>query len=234
MEEYKVCPYCGETIRNSAQKCRYCGEWIQNQELEAQNTSPSTIHGEKSYAPVNVTGPDPNNHPVSVTPSGVPMPPPVPAQKANTSQPVNGQNLQVMPGQPNHGLQQNIVVQPQIVVENKQEQHVHVEVTDKGGGSESSGCLWTQITILGGIIWGATGSFWYGIATFIIMAICLFIPFLGHAICIILGLLFGVGLGVLAASFGAPTWVAWLIGIFGAVGLIYGNLSQRNEEAAED
>ena len=230
MEEYKVCPYCGETIRNSAQKCRYCGEWLQNQELEVRKTSPTPINSEKPYAPVNIPGQSPNNHPVSVTPSAVPMPPPAPRQNAYPVQPVNGQNMQVMPGQPNQGLQQNIVVQPQIVIENKQEQNVHVEVTNKDGGSESSGCLWTQIIALGGIIWAASGSFWYGIASIIIMIICLSIPFLGHALCVILGLLFGIGLGVLADSFGAAPWVSWLVGIFSAGVIIYGNLSQRSEE----
>lgn len=51
-----------------------------------------------------------------------------------------------------------------------------------------------------------------------------------QTLCVVLGAAFGFVAGVLSASFGAPGWIAWLIGIVSAVALIFANLEQRKSE----
>lgn len=129
------------------------------------------------------------------------------------------------------GRGQNIVVKPNIVVQNnnevRQEQNV---VVTSGGGESSGGCLWTQVVIVAIGLGFAFHGFWFGVAAFILLAIAVFIPYLGPALCVILGLAFGVMAGAISAAFGAATWVAWLIGIAGAVILVMMNLEQRKSE----
>lgn len=126
---------------------------------------------------------------------------------------------------------QKIIVQPNIVVQNTNQvrQEQNVVVSSKSDDSPS-GCLLTQLLIVAVGLGFAFHGFWYGVAAFILLGIAVFIPFLGPALCVILGLAFGALAGVVAAAFGAATWVAWLIGIVLAMGLIYGNLEQRKSE----
>lgn len=213
----KECPYCGEIIKTTAKKCRFCGEWFE------ENESRPTLQTYRERPEHSLNVPTENDASQSMTA----YPPPPPPVAVPTPDIPNVSS----PSQPmfNHGTQQNIVVQPQIIVENKQEQNVNVEVHNKQDSS-SSGCMWTQLFIVAGVVWGASGSFWFGLATFLILGIAFFIPFLGHALCVILGVVFGIGSGVISKSLGADTWIAWLIGIVVGLGLIFGNLSQREEE----
>lgn len=135
--------------------------------------------------------------------------------------------------QPNQGLQQNIVVQPQIVVENKQEvkQEQTVIIENSGGNkTEAGGCLWTQLVLISIGIGFAFKEFWYGVAAIILLAIAVFIPYVGSALCVISGLIFGALAGAFAASMGAAIWIAILIGVVGAAGLVFLNLDQRKSE----
>lgn len=221
----KPCPYCGEEIAATAKKCRFCGEWLAESAPQYANEEAYEEVGYVEEETLNIPVDGENSAPLARRPRGNVK------RMPNQSAPMmNNQH-------PNQGLQQNIVVQPQIVVENKQEvyqeQNVIIESVPSGSESNSessSGCLFTQISILAVGVGIASKSFWYGVAAFIILAILIFIPFLGSALCVILGLAFGAIGGVTCHTLGAPTWVAWLVGILATVGLIYGNLEQRKKE----
>lgn len=123
------------------------------------------------------------------------------------------------------------VAMPQIVINNdvSQAQSTEVNVAQVAGGStesKSSGWLYFELFCVAGVVWALT-SWWIALLTFFGLAIALFIPGLGHAICVILGA--GVGLigGVIAAALGAPTWAAWIIGIIVGLIIIGINLEAR-------
>lgn len=124
------------------------------------------------------------------------------------------------------GDKTKIVVNPNIVVQNHNHQEQHV-IVSSGGSGESDGCLWTQVALVAVGLGFAFKGFWYGVAAFILLAIAIFIPYLGPALCVILGLAFGVVAGVLSAAFGAATWIAWLIGIVSSIALVMWNLEDR-------
>lgn len=216
--ERKNCPFCGEQIALAAKKCRFCGEWLPEESM-IQTQEQGYELAEMDDVDVEVPEYDEN--------ASVPMQPTRSFPASNPNQATTMMTNQ----QPNQGLQQNIVVQPQIVVENHQEVTQEQNVIIQNGDSESSsGCLWAQIAIVSIGLGFVFHGFWSGVAAFIILAICIFVPFLGHALCVILGLAFGVLAGVTASAFGAATWIAWLIGIVFSVGLIYGNLEYRNSD----
>ena len=126
----------------------------------------------------------------------------------------------------------NIVVNPNIVVQNHNEinQEQNVMAGGSDGGESANGCLWTQIGLVAVGLGFAFHGFWFGVAAFILLGIAIFIPYLGLALCVILGAGFGLVAGILAASLGAATWIAWLIGIVSTIGLVTWNLEQRKSE----
>lgn len=125
----------------------------------------------------------------------------------------------------------NIVVTPNIVVQNHNHNEVSQEQNVMVGGSgdkeSSNGCLWIQIGLISIGLGFAFHGFWYGVASFILLSIALKIPYLGAALCVILGVGFGVVAGLLSATFGAAPWIAWLIGIVSTICLVGWNLEDR-------
>ena len=221
----KNCPYCGEDIAFTAKKCRFCGEWLSEEAQPkdaAQSVPAITDYAESTEIPVAGE----MSQPLSTVNHSFPT--------NAAPQSATGMSNQ----QPNQGLQQNIVVQPQIVIENKQEvtqnQEQTVIIANSGEGSSSAGgCLWTQLVLISIGLGFVFKGFWYGVAAMILLAIAVFIPFLGPVLCIISGLAFGALAGIIATAFGAATWVGWLIGIVSAAGLVSLNLEQRKEENGE-
>ncbi|MCH5214143.1 MAG: hypothetical protein J1E97_03045 [Muribaculaceae bacterium] len=216
--ERKNCPYCGEEIALLAKKCRFCGEWLPEETaLQEETAGREYINEEPATLEVAASGENPDT---ALQPTHRTL------QPSHTATVMNNET-------PNKGLQQNIVVQPQIVIENKQEVHQeqNMEVNILSGERESpGGCLWSQLVVLAIGLGFVFKGFWYGVAAFILLAIAIYIPVLGPALCVVLGAAFGVVAGVLSASFGAATWIAWLIGIVCSIGLIYANLAQRDSE----
>lgn len=204
----------------SAKKCRFCRRWLpQESGLQKEDTPRGLLKEPPQMVEVDAIGE--NNYPCTEIP---------PAQRSVQPNPTP---TVITNETPNQGLQQNIVIQPQIIVENKQEVHQEQNVEVRVGHLERAspgGCLWTQLVVLSIGLCFVFKGFWYGVAAFIFLAIALYIPVLGQALCVVLGLAFGLIAGSLSASFGAPTWIAWLIGIVSTVGLIYANLEQRKAE----
>lgn len=212
----KQCPYCGEIIKASAKKCRYCGEWLN---VESAEDAPREEYAVAEVVAVGEMA-DASRMPATTAPQGS-MTPAQPSPAGTT--PLQATQINA-DGQPQQ------VIMPQIVINNavSQNTEVNVDVENKSSSS-SSGWLWFELLVVGGIAWGVW-NFWTGVAVTLVLGIAIFIPVLGHIICIVLGAAVGLLAGMLAAAFGAPTWLAVLIGIILGVGAIGVNLNDRDAE----
>ena len=82
MEEFKICPYCGEQIKTIAKKCRYCGQWL-NEENVQQPIAPTNVETPPAppaptpSAPPTPTPPAPPIPPTPEVPQPAPIAPPV-------------------------------------------------------------------------------------------------------------------------------------------------------------
>lgn len=217
-ENRKKCPYCGEEIAQTAKKCRFCGEWLDGENavltaepVEAEIVNNANVPGGSNLAVMPSDGTMPAN--ININREQLPA--------NNTTatfgqQPVNQQpiiNIQL--SQSNNMTQQV-----------SQEQTVNVEKS----GSSNSGCLWTQLALVGGAVWLATGIWWIGVITWILLAIAVFIPYIGGAICVVLGAGIGLLAGVISAALSAPAWACWIIGIIVGAGVIGINFDDRKSE----
>lgn len=217
-ENRKNCPFCGEEIALTAKKCRFCGEWLdgENAVLTAEPVESEIVKNANIAGNSNLTvEPTDGTVPANINVNGSQIPTNNRSATLN-QQPVNQQpiiNIQL--SQANNMTQQV-----------SQEQTVIVEKS----GSSNSGCLWAQLALVGGAVWAATGTWWIGVITWILLTIAVFIPYIGGAICVVLGVGIGLLAGVISAALSAPTWACWLIGIVIGVGVIGINLDDRKSE----
>lgn len=217
-ENRKNCPFCGEEIALTAKKCRFCGEWLDVEKavltaepVDADIVKNANVPGNSNLTVRSTDGTVPAN--INVNGSQVPA--------NNTSATLNQQPVNQQP-----------IINIQLSQANNMTQQVSQEQTVivEKSGSSNSGCLWAQLALVGGAVWAATGTWWIGVITWILLAIAVFIPYIGGAICVVLGAGIGLLAGVISAALSAPAWACWIIGIIVGAGVIGINFDDRKSE----
>lgn len=211
-EELTRCPYCGESIRPNAKKCRYCGEWLAEGFVNEIPTA-------GQVAPMQQGNPYPMYpmQPMQQQPMQ-PMP----------QQPIAMPNNAMAPGAAAVGSanQNNIVVNVQNVVEQKQEQTVIVERSSSGSSPD---WIFGEIWLIAAGVGFAMKSWLWFFGLGIGLSGLLFIPFLGALLCWVLGAAWGILAGAICYSFWGTT-AGWIGGIIATViaGLIHMEARQEN------
>lgn len=109
-------------------------------------------------------------------------------------------------------------------------QNVEQNVTVNNSGSSGSEILWFELLVVAGTIWWATGLWWAGAVSFILLIIATQLLIIGAALCFIPGGGIGLLAGAISNAFGAPTWACRLIGIVIGVGVSALNMEDKDEE----
>lgn len=222
-EENISCPYCGEYIKLVAKKCRFCGEWLEGQQTIPQNYTENTFAEAPSTLDV-----------VSVNENSGTLPATNPAFSLQQGQnreaiPMSpspqGQTIQTAGGQP---IVVNVTTQQ--TVEQNVEQNQSVIITNESN-SEDGAPAWFygEMLLIAGIIGIMTKSWWWFLGSFIGGSILISIPFIGHLICILLGLGWGFVAGLFCAGIFDSNAAGWVIGILVAFGAIFGHLEARKK-----
>ncbi len=220
----KECPYCGEEIAATAKKCRFCGEWLEDATpmTETQATPVAPVETMPIAEPIELATPGEAELP-NVTPNQTVAPA---GQTTITPGATPGQNIMSVGGQP-------------IVLNIQQNQNVEqtveqtVVVAGGSGSSEAPGWIFTEMWCIAAGIGFALKSWWWFLGVGIVGSLLLLIPFIGAAMCVIIGLAWGVVAGALGAAFISKS-AGWVIGILVAIGAIYGHLEARKQHMEED
>ncbi|MCM1066288.1 MAG: hypothetical protein NC418_01785 [Muribaculaceae bacterium] len=212
--ENKTCPYCGEQILSTAKKCRYCGEW-----LEAVPVAKAEYASPEETAPLAVAdaAPDAQAVPAVTVAPGQPAAPVAAQPMAPSQQAVGATN--VMP-QINIQLTQQVNQEQTIINESTT---VEVEEEKESSGT---GFLMFEVGCVAIGVWIAA-TWWWALIAFFGLALLIQIPYIGHIVCVVLGICCGIIAGAIAYAFDAPEWVVWIISGAVGIGAVSANLSQR-------
>lgn len=144
--------------------------------------------------------------------------------------PAPGQTIQSVGGQP---IIVNVVNQQS--VEQRVEQNVEQTVVVESSGSSGSapGWIFTEIFLIAVAVGVAMGSWWWFFGVAIGGSILLMVPFIGAAMCVVIGLAWGLIAGLFGAGIFSSTAAGWVIGIFVALGAVYGHLEARKKNMEE-
>lgn len=214
MEKSISCPYCGESIKAIAKKCRFCGEWLTNTQAISREFKNNNFAETPESMEVLLVSENSDKIPVKVkNPEHT-----LQDSKQNESIPSSivtpTQTIQSVGGQPivvnvtnHHTVEQTIEQNQTTIITKSQEEG-------------APGWFYGEMLLIAGIIGIMTKSWWWFFGTLIGGGILISIPFIGHIICILLGLGWGFLSGAFCAGLFNSDITGIIIGIFIALGAI--------------
>lgn len=214
MEGSINCPYCGEYIKVLAKKCRFCGEWlIDTQSIPREYKNNNFVETPESLEVLSV----------NENSDKIPVKKPehtlldsnqneyIPSSIATPTQTIQSVGVQpIVVNVTSHQTVEQIIEQNQTTIITKSQ--------EKG----ARGWFYGEIILIAGIIGIMTKSWLWFFGILIGGGIFISIPFIGHIICIILGLGWGFLARVFCTGLFNSDITGIIIGIFislGAIGL---------------
>lgn len=226
MEESISCPYCGEYIKSITKKCRFCGEWLVDGQATPQEKSEyKPVEVAETLEVTTVTDNNDNlpsvNSAISAEKVQGELPPSAPSMPGQATQTIGGQPVVV--NVMNHQTVEQTVQQNQTVIVTKDKEE-----------DGAPGWFYGEMLLIAGVIGIMTKSWWWFFGSFIGGSILIAIPFIGHIICVILGLFWGVLAGAFCAGLFDSDVAGWVIGIFVALGATAGHLEARKKHIEDN
>lgn len=229
-EENISCPYCGEYIKSVAKKCRFCGEWLA--EVEGKVNTDMATHYATPATPIEVASVAEHSGTLPVENANA-----VPANPVTVNPIGNVENMTVTQVPPHPGAPQQPVVvnvMNQQTVEQKVEQSQTVIVAGSGSSEGAPGWFYGEILLIAGIVGFVLESWWWFFGALVGGSILISIPFIGQAICVLLGLGWGALAGFFAYGLFSSTSAGWVVGILVAIGAVFGHIEARQKHIEEE